>query len=129
MGYLFFFYDSDHMLPFATLALQDNEGDRASHLDRPGIFRLNIGVTRETYVSLFGPPPSSLGPTGTVETGHDFTALDQLMPHPIYAPQLWVCVLNPSPETFETIKPLLADGYDRAVRRNARPHTRETPAS
>jgi hypothetical protein len=30
----------------------------------------------------------------------------------------WVCVLNPSPATFETIKPLLAEAYQRAVSRH-----------
>ena len=41
-GYAFFFYGPDRMLPFATLATADNEFDRASNLDRPGVFRLNI---------------------------------------------------------------------------------------
>jgi hypothetical protein len=118
MGYTFFFYDSDHKLPFATLIAQDNEYDRVSSLDRPGVFRLNIGVDRDTYHAMFGPPPSAPGESGIVDTGHDFTALDQIMPHPVYAPQMWVCVLSPSAETFETVKRLLAEGYDRAARRN-----------
>src|SRR5690242_11029580 len=76
LGYTFFFYGSDRMLPFVTLARQDNEGDRASDLDRPGVFRLNIGVSRDTYRSLFGEHPPRLGPDGVVDTGHDFAALD-----------------------------------------------------
>ena len=56
---------------------------------------------------------------------HDFTALDRLMPHPVYAPQSWVCVLNPSPETLETVKPLLAEAYSRAA---GRPVRRADPA-
>jgi len=70
--------------------------DNASHLDRPGVFRLNIGVSKETYASLF---PG--------ESDHDFTALDRLMPHPVYGPNHWVCVLNPSDSTFDSLKPLL----------------------
>ncbi|MCC7020712.1 MAG: hypothetical protein IT332_13200 [Ardenticatenales bacterium] len=55
------------------------------------------------------------------QTGHDFTALDQLMPHPVYAPQGWPCVLCPSAATFEeTVRPLLAEGYERAVQRQAK---------
>lgn len=120
-GYTFFFYRSDHKMPFATLATRDDEYDRVSHLDRDeSIFRLNIGVSRDTYRSLFGPHPSPPGPSGVVETGHDFSTLDQLMPHPVYAPQSWVCVLIPSDETFEAVKPLLAEAYDLAARRNAR---------
>ena len=29
------------------------------------------------------------------------------MPHPVYGPNHWVCVLNPSDTTFENLKPLL----------------------
>ncbi len=53
-GYKFFFYGSDHMLPFATIANADYDYDRVSNLDRPGVFRLNIGVSRESVRSLFG---------------------------------------------------------------------------
>ena len=113
MGYTFFFYGADRMLPFATLASADNEGDRVSNLDRPGVFRLNIGVSRPTFQSLFG--------AGKVDTSaYDFTALDTLMPHPDYAAQSFLCVLNPSDATFETLRPLLSEAYNLAVRRDAR---------
>lgn len=120
MGYTFFFYGSDHKLPFVTIATQDNEYDRASHLDRPSVFRLNIGVSRDSYRALFGPPPAPPGEAGVVATGHDFAALDQLMPHPVYAPQSWVCVLNPSAATFRGLQPVLAEAYARASNRHAR---------
>jgi len=42
------------------------------------------------------------------------------MPHPVYGRNHWVCVLNPSEATFETLKPLLREAYDRAVERYAR---------
>src|SRR5258708_4090500 len=77
-GYTFFFYGPDRMLPFATLATKDNEYDRASHLDRSSIFRLNVGVSKDTYRSLFGPQPSPPDSGDAVGTGHDFTALDQI---------------------------------------------------
>jgi hypothetical protein len=59
-----------------------------------------------------------------VGTGHDFTALDQLLPHPVYAPMSWVCVLNPSVATFEAVRPLLAEAYQLAVSRYAKRETR-----
>lgn len=112
-GYTFFFYGSDHMLPFATLASSDNEYDRISNLDRPGVFRLNIGVSRQTFQSLFG--------TAKVDvSSYDFTALDVIMPHPDYAPQNFICVLSPSEATFERVRALLAEAYDIAVRRYKR---------
>src|SRR4051794_545779 len=104
LGYIFFFVGSEQKMPFATLATQDNEYDQASNLDRPDVFRLNIGVSRETYRSLFGPQPAAAEAMGVVATGHDFAALDQIMPHPTYAPQSWVCVLNPSEATFLQVR-------------------------
>jgi len=113
LGYTFFFYGPDRMLPFTTVATADNEGDRVSNLDRPGVFRLNIGVSKQTFQVLFG--------TGKVEvSAYDFTTLDTIMPHPDYAAQSWLCVLNPSDTTFEQLRPLLREAYDLAVRRAAR---------
>jgi hypothetical protein len=116
-GYTFFFYGADHTLPFVTLANADNEHDRVSNLDRPDVFRLNIGVGKQTFQSLFG--------TGRIDVStYNFTALDTIMPHPDYAAQSWLCVLNPSDTTFQILQPLLAEAYERAVqrynRRNAR---------
>lgn len=102
-GTSFFFYEPDRMFPFATLVVNDAH-DTASDLNRSGVFRLNIGVGRKTFKSLF--PESG--------EASDFTALDRLMPHPVYGRNLWLCVLNPSDSTFETVKPLLAEAYDLA---------------
>jgi hypothetical protein len=115
-GDTFFIYDPDRNLegarrfPFATIVTKDyGDFDDASDLDRSGVFRLNIGVGRETYDSLFEPGAE-----------HDFTALDRLMPHPVYGRNHWVCVLNPSEATFELVEPLLREAYERAVERHDR---------
>jgi hypothetical protein len=115
-GYIFFFYGTDRMLPFATLATTDNEYDRVSDLDRPGVFRLNIGVRKQTFQAWFG--------TGKVDvSAYDFSRLDTIMPHPDYAAQSWVCVLNPSDETLrQTVQPFLAEAYELAVQRHLRRH-------
>ncbi|MBJ7600507.1 MAG: hypothetical protein DLM67_04490 [Candidatus Nephthysia bennettiae] len=116
-GDTFFIYDpersfqSTRRFPFATIVTKDyGDFDNASDLNRSGIFRLNIGVSKETYDSLFGAGGE-----------YDFAALDRLMPHPVYGRNHWVCVLNPSDSTFESLKPLLADAYDIAVQRARRP--------
>ena len=110
LGYVFFFYRDDHMVPFATIASSGNEYEKVSKLDRPGVYRLNIGVSRETFQSLFG--------TGKINlSDYDFTALDIIMPHPDYSAQLFICVLSPGEATFERIKPLLAESYDIAVKK------------
>jgi len=109
-GYTFFFYRSERKLPFATLISSDYDYDRISNLDRPGVFRLNIGISKQTFQSLFG--------TTKVDVGnYDFTALDVIMPHPDYAKQHFVCVLSPSEATFERVGALLAEAYDIAVQR------------
>lgn len=112
-GDSFFIYDPNrdldepHRFPFATIVTQDYGGfDELSDLDRPGVFRLNIGVSKETYASLF---------PGDGE--HDFAALDRLMPHPVYGRNHFVCVLNPSEATFESVKPLLTEAHQIAIRR------------
>lgn len=112
-GDTFFIYDPDRNLqdkqrfPFATIVTKDyGDFDNASNLNREGVFRLNVGGSRETFRSLFGDD-------GT----YHFTALDRLMPHPVYGRQSWVCVLNPSAETFERVKPLLREAYEIAVAR------------
>jgi hypothetical protein len=115
-GDTFFIYDPGRDLPekrrfpFATIVTQDyGEFDNASQLDRAGVFRLNIGVSKETYAALFGN-----------EAQHDFSALDRLMPHPVYGRNHFVCVLNPSDATFESVKPLVVEAYEIAVKRARR---------
>ena len=112
-GGAFFFTDPERKLPFATLVTSD-EYDRASDLGRPGVFRLNVGVSKQTFAALFGAPP----PGG--EGGYDYTALDRILPHPVYGKMYWVCVLNPSETTFQAVRPLLAEAYELAVARSAR---------
>src|SRR5437763_8550620 len=123
-GDTFFFYDPQRnldpkrRLPFATIVTKDyGDFDNTSQLNRPHVFRLNIGVSKDTFRALFDPATSAENDNRTT---YDFAALDRLMPHPVYAPQSWVCVLNPSPETFEAVKPLLADAYARVATRHAR---------
>lgn len=124
-GYTLFFVGAERQLPFATLAAADNDADRVSALDRPGVYRLNLGVSRETYHALFGAARPRLGRAGVVE-GHDFTVLDRILPHPHYAPRGWVCVLSPGEETLGMVRGLLREAYDRASRRAARRQARST---
>ncbi len=119
-GDTFFYYNPDRPEPdeiyFASLKSQDDDYDNVSQLNRPGIFRLNIGIGRATYRILFGAQPPRTGPSGVIDTSRDYTVLDQLLPHPVYARQYWVSILSPSAATFETvIEPLLAEAYHRAV--------------
>ncbi len=131
-GNSFFSYDPDKnmpqdkgFLPFATLVTNDLY-DQFSNLSRPSVFRLNIGIGKQTFRSLLGEPslPSVKGSreiSSEHPSDYDFTALDQIMPHPEYGRMYWVCVLSPSDETFETkVQPLLAEAYDLAVSKHKR---------
>ncbi len=130
-GNSFFFYNPDsnvppdHRFPFVTLVTNDLY-DQFSNLNRPSVFRLNIGIGKQTFRSLTGAPSLPSGRDSAAissenESSHDFTALDQIMPHPVYGRMFWVCVLNPSEEMFETnVRQLLAEAYDLAVSKHKR---------
>src|SRR5215469_5545907 len=93
--------DATHQFPFATIVTKNYGGfDESSNLNRPDVFRLNIGVSRDTFRALLGYGPDEFS---AKSAELDFAALDRLMPHPAYATQSWVCVLNPGPETFEAV--------------------------
>lgn len=121
-GDTFYLYDPDgdlpaeRQFPFATIVTGDNY-DNVSKLDRPGVYRLNIGLTKATYTSLFGAAPAQRDADGVLETGFDYAAEDTVMPHPIYASQHWVGVVNPGEATLETIRTLLAEAHGYAARK------------
>ncbi len=136
-GDTFFFCGEDRMMPFATLVTRDvHDAAPVSELSRAGVYRLNVGISKETYTRLFGPPPAPPKDWSVVETGHDYRQLDRLMPHPTYSPMSWVCVLNPSEETFVSVSSLIVEAYEKAApkakarleRQGARPATSEETA-
>lgn len=134
-GNSFFFYNPDsnvppdHRFPFATLMTNDLN-DQFSNLDRSSAFRLNIGVSKQTFRSLFGEPEFPADKSNSVLSSFDYTALDQVMPHPVYGRMLWVCVLNPSKETFATnVRSLLTEAYDTAVSKYQRKVARRTDSN
>jgi hypothetical protein len=123
-GTYYFYADADRKMPLATLVTNDDH-DQASNLSRPGVYRLNIGVKKPTFLALFGAQPSPPGPSGTIEWDCDFAALDVLMPHPVYGNMCWLCVLNPSEQTFERVKPLLDEAHEMYVGRREKRAGRE----
>ena len=108
----FFMYDPEgtggHVFPMATI-LTDNANDSWSDLDREGVFCVNIGVDRETFLALFGAKASELGE-------RDYTVLDTLLPHPDYGAQYFLRVLNPD-ATLEKVRELLVIAHRVAAKR------------
>jgi hypothetical protein len=56
------FHNPGRALPrgvyFATVKQRDGAHDRASRLDRPGVFRLGLGTSRALFEARFGAPPA-----------------------------------------------------------------------
>ncbi|MEQ3554683.1 DUF6194 family protein [Pseudonocardia nematodicida] len=115
-GDVFAIHDPDHDYErrprqgWATIVNSD-VNDTASDLDRPGVYRLNIGLPTQRFRETVDP-----------DAAGDPTALDIVMPHPVYAAHHWVCVLNPD-TTWPSVRALLDDAHDFAVRKH-RNHTR-----
>jgi len=115
----FMHHDDEHHFPFATIVTKDyGDFDNLSNLDRPDVWRLNFGVSKETFDRLF--------PAGQ---NYDFAASDVLMPHPVYGPNHFVCILNPSDASFQEIRPLLDEAYRIASGRVERRSARRQPKS
>jgi uncharacterized protein DUF6194 len=118
-GDSFFFYDpadvggAAQRLPFATVVTKDyGDFDAASDLNRPGVFRVNVDAGHRAFEELFGYPPAA---HAEHSADYDYAELDRVVPHPVYGPQGWVCVLNPGPRTRSQLESLLVDAHARAV--------------
>jgi len=104
-GYTLFFVGNDHRLPFVTIANSDNDFDNVSNLDRNGVFRINIGVSKDTY--------NKLNINLLVED-NDYSVLNMFLPHPHYAKQHFVCILNPIGDNLEQTKLLIVEAHSIA---------------
>ncbi len=102
----FFSLDESHWPNFATIVTTDeHDMGEPSHLSRPGVFRLNLGVGNTTFERLAGG-----------QSDPDYAALDVIVPHPVYAKQRWISILNPSAATVrDVVLPLLDEAHARVV--------------
>ena len=115
-GAAFFSLDESNWPNYATIVWADDfDEGQPSILSRPGVFRVNVGVSKETYQRLVG-----------AMTGPDYAAFDRVLPHPVYARQHWVSILNPTDASMrDLVMPLLTEAHDRlaAQRERQRPRT------
>jgi hypothetical protein len=122
-GDSFLFYDPDGVtvpearFPFCTIVTGDRY-DAASLLDRnPATYRVNVGVDRPAYEALFGPAPREAAGYGVIDTGSDYTLKDTLLPHPVYAPLHWLCVVDPGDHTRAELATVLERAHAVARRK------------
>ncbi|QNL51882.1 hypothetical protein H8S90_10040 [Olivibacter sp. SDN3] len=115
-GYNLFFYGTDHVLPFISIAKSDNEYDSVSNLNRDGVFRVNIGVSKETFNKLFA----------NSKKEWDFTELNSFMPHPHYAAQNFICILNPLENNLIYTINFIEEAYAIAKNRFDKKHSIES---
>ena len=114
-GYAFFFVGEDHLVPFVSIADSDNDYDSVSNLNHEGVFRINIGVSRASFDALFANASSDK---------IDYSALNIFLPHPEYAKQHFICILNPSGENVEITKKFMIEAHDLAAARLQRKTSR-----
>jgi hypothetical protein len=116
-----FFYNPGTVLPngvyFLTMKDHDGPHDKASALSRPGVYRISFQPSPESYRELFGERPARPAKGGVVRLPYDFSRVNVLMPHPVYAWMGWVMVLQPDTQVFEELKPFIEQSYQQAVKK------------
>ena len=103
--------------PYATIVTKNYPDDTSCDLDQPGRWRLNIHVGRNTFIEVIGADPR-IGPAAV-----DFTAVDTVLPHPVYRMQGWISIINPGVRTQALTVSLLRKAHEAARRRRAKPES------
>lgn len=113
----FFYHSPDGTVPqtgqgFATIVTKNYPGDDLSELDQEGRWRLNIHVGRDRLDELTAGEPV------------DPATVDRFFPHPVYARQGWVSIIDPSPASTELVTALLTAAHAAERNRQSRPRRR-----
>ncbi len=66
----------------------------------------------QRFEELIGYPPAE---HAEHEADFDYTAIDTVLPHPTYAKQAWVSILNPGEQTSDQARTLITEAHDRAA--------------
>jgi hypothetical protein len=124
-GDTFFYYAPDAVVPgatqpFATIVTKNYPGDETSHLDRPGVFRVNVAAGKDEFTAHTGRAPREDVPGDPDAPLPD--ALDAVIAHPVYGPLGWLAVNNPGPETAREVRRLLELAHQLARARYLRRH-------
>ena len=102
-------------MPFVTLITKDYPDDARSDLGRAGAYRLNLNVGRECFSRWAGYSPAEHAANAD---RWDYAQPDTVVPHPLYAAQSWVSIVNPARLTL--VRELLTQARDIAAHRHRR---------
>jgi hypothetical protein len=115
------FYNPKNQFPKGAYVLtfkeKDGEHDASSNLNAGNKYRLNLKISKISFINLFESIPKRPAAGGVIEGGYDFTESDTIMPHPIYGWMTWMCVINPTLKTIEFMETqgLFEEAYQAAV--------------
>lgn len=101
---------------FVTIKSKDGANDKASNLNRPRVFRLNIGLTPEKYIEIFSSRPSRPSKGRVIAGNYDFQALNTFIPHPVYGWMGWIAINNPDQDNFEKCQEYFDIAYQKALK-------------
>ncbi len=92
------YYNPGETLPrgvyILTIKEKDGENDRASQLDREGVYRVNLGLRKPSFRALFGELPKRPPAGGVVDAWMG-----------------WIAVLSPGEQTFRELLPYIEEAY------------------
>lgn len=83
------FYNPENKLQrgiyILTIKEKDGDNDKSSKLNRDDVYRVNLGIRKTTFCSMFGETPKRPAKGSIVDMNYDFTEMDKIIPHPVYA--------------------------------------------
>ncbi|WP_257396413.1 DUF6194 family protein [Campylobacter lari] len=107
-----FFYNLDRVLKngvyFCTIKENDGINDKASNLNREGVFCLSCSLCDQDYQNLFGQKPKKALKGKVDSLNYDFSMLDLIMPHSIYAYMGYIYINNLSRKNLKFSKIILS---------------------
>ena len=99
---------------FINIKEFDTPDDNSSNLDRDGIFRITIRLSKKSYDDLFGTQANN---KYVQSKGCDYKQVNKIMPHKTLSKEYYIICLSPSNDLFNSIlKYLIADGYRESRR-------------
>lgn len=128
-GEIGLFYNPDNLLKkgiyLLTFKEKNGANDQSSNLDRDGFYRLNLGISKKSFIELFGSIPKRPPAGGVIDMNFDFSQTDTIVPHPIYGWMAWICVVNPTEISFKKILPLIEEGYNLSLKKYSKKITKD----